>query len=84
MKEQTFIQKGKKGGTKKRGPTSNQETTSKNANPPMGAAKESSKDLLEGSKITTLQPMLGGYGISVQNQVGYQPVLSLKTRWVPL
>jgi len=42
MKEQTFIQKGKKGGTKKRGPTSNQETTSKNANPPMGAAKESS------------------------------------------
>jgi hypothetical protein len=39
MKEQTFIQKGK-GRNKKRGPTSNQQTTSKNANPPMGATKE--------------------------------------------
>jgi hypothetical protein len=35
----------------------------------MGATKESSKDLLEGAKINNLQPMLGRYGISVQNQV---------------
>jgi hypothetical protein len=60
MKEQTFIQKGKKGGTKKRGPTSNQETTSKNANPPMGVTKESSKDLLEGAKITTYNQCWAG------------------------
>jgi hypothetical protein len=29
------------------------------------------------------RPVLGGYRISVQNRVGYHPVLSVRTGWVP-
>jgi hypothetical protein len=33
--------------------------------------------------LVVFEPMLDRYGILVQNQVGYHPILLFKTRWVP-